>query len=543
MRRVVVRSVGVGGVVDDNGRNLKVIGNMPIKPGDTVWTDGHIVYGHRPVRTSVNIPRGDGGYIINGYAAAKLVTSGGAIKKLPNKAKNIDNNFNWLLMEKGGIYGADTNKTVSNDLQFYLDILVAGDNVYTAEFSTYDKPFLGLTCEPLSANSDVCFFVGNLFLSHYNEDTSVLSDDWYFGHCGATLSKLFRNVSILIKKNGVLVKEINLCDYLFARESLMIIYESYDNCIAYQFDEGYITNPTTMRDPNSSYTYRITDLNIWISYLLTQVLSFHFTDNTGAWEMVLLSETEGNCYPHETEHSQFTEDSWSSHFKIPCPVIINIVRVKSNGETEALQHITKIVPIANNGVPYASWHVCPNAKARVVAPVSEYSMPYFYMNYGEFKLETNLITARIFDKNDSMLFEFYLKGFCQLWFSNYNQEGSQAINSQICKDLRSGAEEIYQGVNNHLGIVSGDAEKGIGQVRYLSVIKYKNNGDSYFGRLTVEKTKNNKYVIVLYGCISAVIDADGAAYTIVDCPYNFNLKYMRRLSATNNIKSMEELIV
>ena len=56
MRQVVVRSVGVGGVVDDNGRSLRVIGNMPIKPGDTVWTDGRIVYGHRPIRPSVKPP-------------------------------------------------------------------------------------------------------------------------------------------------------------------------------------------------------------------------------------------------------------------------------------------------------------------------------------------------------------------------------------------------------------------------------------------------------------------------------------------------------
>lgn len=158
----------------------------------------------------------------------------------------------------------------------------------------------------------------------------------------------------LSKKNGAIVKEINLCDYLFARESLMAIYESYDNCAEYDFSKGYINNQTTMRDPNSDYTYKITDLNIWMSYLLTQVLSFHFTDNNGAWEMILLSETEGNCYPHETEHSQYTEDYWYSHFKIPCPVIISIVRVKSTGETEALQHITKIVPITNNGVHYAT---------------------------------------------------------------------------------------------------------------------------------------------------------------------------------------------
>lgn len=38
-----------------------MIGNMPVKEGDMVWTDGHIAYGHRPVKEQVHLPAVPGG--------------------------------------------------------------------------------------------------------------------------------------------------------------------------------------------------------------------------------------------------------------------------------------------------------------------------------------------------------------------------------------------------------------------------------------------------------------------------------------------------
>lgn len=54
MRQVRVQSVGLGGIVDENGRNLIPLGNLPIKSGDMVWTDGRVAYGHAPIRRQVN---------------------------------------------------------------------------------------------------------------------------------------------------------------------------------------------------------------------------------------------------------------------------------------------------------------------------------------------------------------------------------------------------------------------------------------------------------------------------------------------------------
>lgn len=61
MKNVRVQSVGVGCVIDENGRKLRMIGNMPVQDGDMVWTDGNIAYGHRPVKEQVHLPAGVSG--------------------------------------------------------------------------------------------------------------------------------------------------------------------------------------------------------------------------------------------------------------------------------------------------------------------------------------------------------------------------------------------------------------------------------------------------------------------------------------------------
>lgn len=52
---VVVTGTGAGCVFAD-GKTLRVIGNLLVRPGDTVYTDGRIVYGHSPVREHANLP-------------------------------------------------------------------------------------------------------------------------------------------------------------------------------------------------------------------------------------------------------------------------------------------------------------------------------------------------------------------------------------------------------------------------------------------------------------------------------------------------------
>lgn len=55
MYNATVTGVGAG-FVNADGKTLRTIGNLPVKVGDTVYTDGRIAYGHVPVREQTNLP-------------------------------------------------------------------------------------------------------------------------------------------------------------------------------------------------------------------------------------------------------------------------------------------------------------------------------------------------------------------------------------------------------------------------------------------------------------------------------------------------------
>ena len=50
-----VESVGLG-TITAGGRVLRTIGNVQVRPGDRIWTDGRVAYGHTPPREQVNPP-------------------------------------------------------------------------------------------------------------------------------------------------------------------------------------------------------------------------------------------------------------------------------------------------------------------------------------------------------------------------------------------------------------------------------------------------------------------------------------------------------
>lgn len=56
-----LKSVTAGGAIDVNGRRLSFVGNNPAQAGDTVWTDGRVIFGHIPIRGSVLNPPSESG--------------------------------------------------------------------------------------------------------------------------------------------------------------------------------------------------------------------------------------------------------------------------------------------------------------------------------------------------------------------------------------------------------------------------------------------------------------------------------------------------
>lgn len=132
----IVNEIGDRGVIDAQGKRLTFIGNLPVKVGDTVYTDGYVVFGNVPRRGSINYfiekQRGipvlgvdfDSGAELRGY-----FTSSGKFK--PYSIAGVD----WIVNSKNA-YAHD----FSYDENEILDAYISDDGVsFLATGGIYKK--------------------------------------------------------------------------------------------------------------------------------------------------------------------------------------------------------------------------------------------------------------------------------------------------------------------------------------------------------------------------------------------------------------------
>lgn len=89
-----VKSVYTGGVIDVSGRSLRFIGYMPVKAGDTVYTDGKIIFGNAPPKGAPVIFDEQSGIPVLGTNLRGYVTPQGRYKSY-----SIAGN-NWIVNDK-----------------------------------------------------------------------------------------------------------------------------------------------------------------------------------------------------------------------------------------------------------------------------------------------------------------------------------------------------------------------------------------------------------------------------------------------------------
>lgn len=526
MRQVVIQSVGVGGVIDNNGRNLRVIGNIPIQPGDTVWTDGRIVYGHRPVRPNVKPQTQKSGipfFCIDKNRQGGYITANGNVKIIDN-VSTFNYLHTWLYTDPDKVYYEYFYKQgVGTD--FYLDMLCTSDTVLTAEYTNLDEAFNGLPNKDFSRNgqkyNDAAFLAINLIYLQSGENFTLGKQDG---------NKVYSNPRITIKKNGNVISSFTLTNYLFAIEKIQEIYLSYDS-----YEEEVEKRYTW------TGTYDGVVCDIFIGSVVVQVLNFHFTDTSGAWEMVILSVAQGSCAPHtiDQEYDEEKEDfvtvySW---FTFLVPLVYQVWRVNSSGGEVLLQEWISIKPIPNNGVTNKYWI---HAKAFPVERVNESILPPFDVNYGDYIINTDLRNINyITDKKGNFIARnLPLESFLELYIPHpdgdlpdgYSMGGT---NDFLTINLRTGAQTSSTTWTHTLGYCPASA--GVGPVQVVSEehINLGAGHPSYFGRLSVYPLDDKKSIISLYLQDLWIVEKGQVIKTL---PYslNQNLCYMPRLKGLKN---------
>ena len=535
MRSTTVASVGDGAITDANGCRLQMIGNLPVQPGDTVWTDGHIVYGHRPVRPSVKPLAQQGGIPFACTGEDRpfgYILRNGRVILLSEMEQDDDYTIymihNWLYTDPSKLYyeyfyahGVGTD--------FYLDIFCTPQSVFTAEYDRLDAPFRGMPYTSMKEN------VWGIETEY--RDAAFLAINMYFQQNGQNFDfnwdasgYVYSNPKVSIKRNGQEIGSFVLEDYLFAVDKLQEIYLAYDasgeDIKRYRW-RGRLGG----KGPYS--------LDVFVGFAMTQILHFHFTDAAGNWEMIILSLAEGSCAPHTVDEEYNSEEeeyeNVYSFFSFIVPVVYQVWRIKSDGVKELLQEWTVIKPLANNGVSKNEWV---NAKAFPVEPVNVKRLLPFDVDFGDCVMNTDLckINHIIDRKGDVIAHDLPLESFLELYVTNPNgtlgNNGTMgAVNSQLTINLRTGAETVTP-AGSHWTHCFGFCPEfdGAGAQQDLGdeCINIGPGHPSYFGRLSICPLSDNKSVVSLYLQDLWVIE-DGRPTNTIPYSLNHNLCKMSSL--------------
>jgi hypothetical protein len=551
MYNATVTGVGAG-FVNADGKTLRTIGNLPVKVGDTIYTDGRIAYGHVPVRGSVSMSHRLSGIVLSGYQYTIFKDIGhrysDARCNALDRNTNISNAFNWLYEKDNKLYGY-VYGAPSDGIGDFLDIYCSDSAVYTAEYAVHDAAFEGLGQHPFSTwnyqNKHCC-------LSNYSY---YANDNGSFELRTNEGTRVYTNSVIEIKRNGSLLKSLTLSDYKFAEDKLKELYLSYDKL-----------DPSLKRyDGEGDYYGHITDVDIWVTFLYTQVLSFGFIDNSGNWEMIVLSMTSGTCSPHTVdeepkrdENGEFILDGngnyiieeVNSFFSFYCPVIYYVMRVKSNGEASVLHECVMVQKMLNNGVDPSNEYWT-NAKSVEIEEVAILTRPPFKIDFGNYSLLTNLSSIIEVRDSDGRIIAgaLPLPNFKKFTMTDYTQPppmvGADSTTYLLEIDLETGKtttlsdyDVISSGVS--LGYMSGYGYSSRQEIS-SGIMVLTQDAPSYIGRVSVYQFKNKQRMM----CIrkqATYYQINGNWYMLNQTPANINMELTRDIRKVKKIKSINDLI-
>ena len=604
MYNATVTGVGAG-FVNADGKTLRTIGNLPVKVGDTVYTDGRIAYGHVPVREqslTVNKTKGIPYISYTSTSNGALSLAGTKIQKVDKYQDFHSKPSNWCYTYKGNFYtywmqsaNPSAQKFDTDDSSFYLDMRVTDSAVYTAEYTNADLQFQGQSATPLAQNiGDTTFYAVNFYLSEsggYTPDNPQFDFNWFqhdYPEKGQG-GQVYFNCGIRIRRNGQATQVIDLSEYQFALDTVKEYYASYDT---YDGElKRYHLKASFPRGASEPITYE--NIDIQVSSLLTQCLHFHFTDDDGNWEMIICSKAEATLNPHtidiedkeedgegeggEGEGGEEVQSVFSSKtkatfnpytigaegeeggggedeeekeevqsvFSFDIPMVYYIVRVKSNGASEVLQSRIIVRKYDNNLVDVQGKSDWVNAKEYPIEEIDEKNLNSFWINFdNNCGYETDLSAIRsvkIYGAVEDI--KGYIPSFLYLIAANYHDLSPYggATQSFIAYDLRRNYSEYVLSTPRHEGFVSGE---GYGVKRNASIQRayFNTDGNSYIGKMSVLETVN-KYIVAIYGVEIIVIDKDNKKVSSFGSyNYNMNLDVLRDIRKLKRPRTINDLV-
>lgn len=149
-----IKNVGTGYAIDISGKRLSFIGNYPCQAGDTVWTDGSVIFG--------NISNKSQNIIFDVQSGIPVLADNlrgyfdkNRFKDFPIDKKNLSDE----ILEGGNIWFVNNNRKIfwdwfpSSQTNPYEDVEVSDNSAFSINRDSFeDKPFFSIFS--IAGNSD-----------------------------------------------------------------------------------------------------------------------------------------------------------------------------------------------------------------------------------------------------------------------------------------------------------------------------------------------------------------------------------------------------
>lgn len=570
MRQVRVHSVGLGGIVDENGRHLIPIGNLQIKEGDTVWTDGRVVYGHVPIRPTVNLPNDSPGipYSCEGQHSGALSDKNGLPKNRVSESEPLKSSaHNWMYADGNEIYtNLDwSGKIDDQDSGFYYDMLVTKDAVWTAAPTLKQFPFLGKAPSGERWGAPAASLMARNFFYTESDNDAV----WFYNQ-----GQVHYHGGIQIRRNGAIVAELSLEPYQIALDRLKALYNQYDTKEGEVKARYYYAG--TFHDVNTGEDWGEyeTNIGIYVGHITSEVINFHFTNASGAWEMILATSLQGACAPHtiDTERVKGVPDdapeerkwqkvhSWFC-FLVPC--IYYLIKVTSDGQQTILQQWISVKPYYNNLVPYYTdftdkpgrpywWD---NARSMEVETVNRRALNTFLLNYPDGIIETDFRTLRVYDKNGNLIlnpgmhlltFDFWFipdPNFQVTEYTKFGATGQMMYTVLVTGETGTAPMNEVAWIPFQSGTGGGRCGLGVRFTSGCAEFRYDDGGwASVLGHLSIRRLDDGTTLVAINTQYLFVIDKNGKWTAYAPYCHNMSVETLRRLRHMKKPKDITALI-
>ena len=301
-----LKSVGNGGAIDVQGKRLSFISNLPVQAGDTVWTDGKVIFGHVSIQDTPLIPIAAN----SGIPVLDEDTLCGYIKMNGNYKEYDIEQDDWIV---------NTDKTYKHGIEEYNGVKVidaeindddGNEDLYTVTEGFYFKNQAKIYKNPLHTGKYTYtseyppgsavvgkmppFNVLGKFIPHDGEeltlgagvtDTDITIS--YEGEKVTVVSENEKNDSVIFYKNEQPFKVANLKPYaeLAAQKAIEIKNKIMEKSNKNENAINYMKLPEPPKDFVASLYARISALNI---------------KKNGDWDAIISTSAYGYCFPYLT---------------------------------------------------------------------------------------------------------------------------------------------------------------------------------------------------------------------------------------------------